>query len=235
MSWFNKFLTSSLGQKVVMSLTGLFLMLFLVIHLIGNLQLLKHDGGVAFNTYAYFMTHNPLIKVVSYTLYASILLHAWQGIALWRQNRAARGNVRYAVSHMRSNERASRNMAWLGVVIFAFIVIHMWQFWFQMHWGGVDEVQYPMSDHKVKDLYALVAASYTDLFFVVFYVVSMGVVSFHLWHGFWSAFQTLGLNHTKWTPVIKFIGYAYAIGVPVLFALIPVMMYFNPPATGLTH
>ena len=235
MSWFNKFLTSSLGQKVVMSLTGLFLMLFLVIHLIGNLQLLKHGGGVAFNTYAYFMTNNHLIKVGSYRLYAFMLLHAWEGMSQWAQNSCGRGNWCEGVSKRGSKERASRNMAWLGVVIFAFIVIHMWQFWFQMHWGGVDEVQYPMSDHKVKDLYALVAASYTDLFFVVFYVVSMGVVSFHLWHGFWSAFQTLGLNHTKWTPVIKFIGYAYAIGVPVLFALSLVMRYFNPPATGLTH
>ena len=82
MNWFTKFLSSSIGQKVVMSLTGIFLMLFLVVHLIGNLQLLKNDGGEAFNAYACFMTHNPLIKTISYSLYAFILLHAWQGISL---------------------------------------------------------------------------------------------------------------------------------------------------------
>ena len=94
MSWVSKFLSSSIGQKVIMSLTGLFLMLFLVVHLIGNLQLLKADNGEAFNTYAFFMTHNPLIKTVSYSLYAFILWHAIQGLRLWLNNRAARGGTR---------------------------------------------------------------------------------------------------------------------------------------------
>jgi succinate dehydrogenase / fumarate reductase cytochrome b subunit len=124
MSWFSKFLTSSIGQKVIMSLTGIFLMLFLVVHLIGNFQLLKDDGGEAFNTYAYFMTHNPLIKVISYSLYAFILLHAYQGIALWIYNRSARGANKYAVNHTRPAERAARNMAWFGIVILVFILLH---------------------------------------------------------------------------------------------------------------
>ena len=85
-----------------MSLTGLFLTLFLAVHLLGNLQLLQDDGGEAFNVYAYFMTHNPLIKTISYVLYASILLHAIQGILIWRSNKAARGTHRYAVNHVRS-------------------------------------------------------------------------------------------------------------------------------------
>ena len=96
---------------VVMSLTGIFLMLFLVVHLLGNLQLLKDDGGEAFNTYAFFMTHNPLIKFISYSLYAFILWHAVQGIRLWQNNKAARGNDRYAVTYSRPEERSSRNMA----------------------------------------------------------------------------------------------------------------------------
>lgn len=225
MSWFSSFLTSSIGQKVVMALTGLFLTIFLAVHLLGNLQLLKADGGEAFNQYAYFMTHNPLIKTTSYLLYASILLHALQGILIWQRNKAARGANRYAVNHVRSSERTSRNMAWIGIVLFVFIVLHMYQFWFQMHWGPVGEVTYDGDLHPVKDLYALVAASYENLAYVLFYVVSMAVVGFHLWHGFWSAFQTLGLNHSKYTPLIKGIGGAYAIVVPALFALIPVWMY----------
>jgi succinate dehydrogenase / fumarate reductase, cytochrome b subunit len=227
MSWFSKFLTSSLGQKFVMSLTGLFLMLFLIIHLIGNLQLLKADGGEAFNTYAYFMTHNPLIKVVSYTLYASILLHAIQGILLWQRNKAARGDHRYAVQHARPSERPARNMAWLGIVIFVFIVLHMYQFWFQMHWGPVPFVEYESYPHPVRDLYSLVNDEYNNIAFVVFYVISMIVVGVHLRHGFWSAFQTLGVNQKKYTPLIHTLGFAYAVIVPALFALIPVWMFID--------
>lgn len=227
MSWFSKFITSSIGQKIVMALTGIFLILFLVVHLMGNLQLLKDDGGEAFNTYAYFMTHNPLIKTVSYLLYLSILVHAVQGIMLWQSNKSARGEQRYAVNHVRASERASRNMAWLGIIIFIFLLLHMYQFWFQMHWGNLVYVEYESSLHPVKDLYALVAASYENGGFVLFYVISMAVVGYHLWHGFWSAFQTLGLNHKKYTPLIKWLGMAYAIVVSTLFALIPVVMYFR--------
>lgn len=227
MSWFSKFLTSSIGQKIVMALTGLFMILFLVVHLIGNLQLLKNDGGESFNVYAYFMTHNPLIKTVSYLLYTFILLHAVQGILIWQNNRAARGEQRYAVNHARASERASRNMAWIGIIIFIFIVLHMYQFWVQMHWGNLVFVEYDAYPHPVKDLYALVAQSYENLGFVVFYVICMAVVGYHLWHGFWSAFQTLGLNHSKYTPVIKWVGAVYAIVVSTLFAAIPVVMYFK--------
>lgn len=208
-----------------MALSGIFLMLFLVIHLIGNLQLLNNDQGESFNLYAQFMTHNPLIKIVSYVLYASILLHAVQGILIYRQNRVARGKHRYAVNHVRASERASRGMAWLGIVIFVFIVIHMYQFWVQMHWGDLEKVPYEGAHEPVNNLYALVAHTYEDLGFVIFYVVSMVVVGFHLWHGFWSSFQTLGLNHRRYTPFIKTVGMVYAVGVPFLFAVIPVWMY----------
>jgi len=227
MDWLTKFLSSSIGQKVTMSLTGLFLMLFLVVHLIGNLQLLKDDGGEAFNTYAYFMTHNPLIKIISYGNYFFILYHAFRGIMLWRQNSAARGAVRYGVQYSRPEERASRNMAWFGIVIFVFIVLHMWQFWFQMHFGAVEAVDVAAYDHPVKNLYVTVEAAFSNTYYVVFYVVCMVVIAFHLWHGFWSSFQTLGLNHRRYTPLIKGLGYAYSIGVPFGFAVIPLWMYFK--------
>jgi succinate dehydrogenase / fumarate reductase cytochrome b subunit len=227
MSWFTKFLVSSVGQKFIMSLTGLFLMLFLIVHLLGNLQLLSDDGGDAFNAYSYLMTHNPLIKTVSYILYVSILLHAWQGIALWQQNKAARGAARYAVNHVRPAERTSRNMAWLGIVIFIFILLHMWQFWFQMKFGTLPAVDVTAYDHPVKDLYTPVAEAFSNIFYVVFYVVSMVVIAFHLWHGFWSSFQTLGLNHVKYTPLIKIIGAIYTILIPAGFALIPVVFYLK--------
>jgi succinate dehydrogenase / fumarate reductase, cytochrome b subunit len=225
MSWFSTFLDSSIGRKIQMALTGLFLILFLVVHLVGNLQLLANDGGEAFNTYSYFMTHNPLIKTVSYLLYLSILWHAVQGIRLWLGNKAAR-STRYAVQHARSSETTSRNMAWFGIIIFIFLILHMWQFWFQMKFGSLAEKTYDGFDHPVKDLYTIVAEAYSNIYYVAFYVISMIVVGLHLWHGFWSAFQTFGLAHKKYTPLIKFVGKAYSIAVSLGFAIIPLWFYF---------
>ncbi len=210
-----------------MSLTGIFLMLFLVIHLIGNFQLLKDDGGEAFNTYAFFMTHNMLIKIISYSLYAFILWHAVQGIRLWLNNRAARGNVRYAVNHTRGSERSARNMAWFGIVIFVFIVLHMIQFWLQMKLGVLPPVDVAAYDHPVTNLYLPVKEAFQNGGYVLFYVVSMVVIGLHLWHGFWSAFQTLGMNHPRYNGLIKTVGYTYAIGVSAGFALIPLWIYFS--------
>src|SRR5437868_13409280 len=98
MNWFTNFFSSTLGRKLVMALTGLFLILFLAVHLAGNLQLLKSDGGRAFNIYAHFMTSNPIVKVISYVNYAFILLHVIWAIILSSRNRAARGSQGYAVS-----------------------------------------------------------------------------------------------------------------------------------------
>lgn len=213
-----------------MSLTGLFLILFLAVHLIGNLQLMYDDQGEAFNLYAYFMTHNKFIKVISYGLYAFIVLHSIQGLSLWLQNRKARGAQRYALKVTRgtsSNPWMARSMAALGTIILVFIVIHMYQFWFVMHWGDLKMVKYDGALYEVKDLYTLVAATYRDPFFVIFYVISMIVVGFHLWHGFQSAFRTLGLSHDKYVPLVQFLGKAYAVLVPLGFAIIPIYMYLN--------
>ena len=207
-----------------MALTGLFLILFLVVHLIGNLQLLKDDNGEAFNIYAQFMTSNPLIKVISYFNYAFILIHIIWSIILTRRNRSARGPEAYAVTR-NSSHWTSRNMGILGTFIFIFLVIHLRSFWYEMHWGGIPMANYNGTDYK--DLYAVVDAAYASIGFVILYVVSMALLAFHLFHGFGSAFQTLGLNHIKYNPMIRLVGVAFAIVVPALFALIPLYMYFN--------
>ena len=227
MSWLSKFFSSSIGQKVIMSLTGIFLMLFLIVHLLGNFQLLKNDDGEAFNTYAFFMTHNPIIKIISYSLYAFILLHTVQGLRLWISNRASRGSNRYAVNHTRSSERSARNMAWFGMVIFIFLILHLWQFWLQMKMGILPAAEVPAYDRPVQNLYLPVAEAFQNIYYVIFYVVCMVVVGFHLWHGFWSSFQTLGLAHRKYSPIIKIVGYVYSIGVSFGFAVIPILSYFS--------
>lgn len=224
MNWFTIFFSSSIGKKLVMALTGLFLILFLVVHLIGNLQLLKSDSGEAFNIYARVMTSNPIIKVISYVNYAAILFHVFWSIMITRRNKAARGKQGYAVVD-NSSHWTSRNMGILGTLIFIFIVIHLRDFWYQMHWGGIPTATYDGVEYK--NLYDVVDQVYSEIWFVALYVVSMALLAFHLFHGFGSAFQTLGLNHVKYNPVIRFVGVAFAIVVPALFALIPIYMYFN--------
>ena len=225
MNWFIAFLKSSLGRKLIMSLTGLFLIMFLIVHLNGNFQLLLDDGGEKFNLYTKFMTSNPLIKTISYLLYFFILLHTIQGLLIWRHNRAARKN-RYAVPGTKTSTFAARNMAYLGMVIFIFLVIHMWQFWFQMKIGGTNMITYE-GHEPVKDLYEIVAYAFSQWWYVVFYVVCMIFLGYHLAHGFQSAFQTLGINHKKYTPWIKGIGMIYSILVPLGFAAIPVIFYLS--------
>jgi succinate dehydrogenase / fumarate reductase cytochrome b subunit len=224
MNWFSKFLSSTIGRKLLMALTGLFLILFLVVHLIGNLQLLKDDGGEAFNVYAQFMTSNPLIKIIGYVNYTLILVHIIWAILLSRKNSAARGSQGYAVSK-NSSHWTSRNMGILGTFILIFLVIHLRGFWYEMHWGGIPTRNY--DGHEVKDLFAVVDSAYSNLAYVGVYVFSMLLLAFHLWHGFISSFQTLGVNHPKYNPVIKFVGKAFAIVVPLLFALIPILMYMD--------
>ena len=222
--WVVNFLTSSLGKKLIMSLTGLFLIVFLLVHLVGNLQLMAGDGGVSFNVYAKFMTTNPVIKTLSIGLYTFILLHIVQGILIWLTNKNAKKS-KYAVA-AKNLSWASKNMANLGIFITVFLILHLWQFWFQNKIGNIPYIN--IEGGQYQDFYTLVNDSYQNIFFVVFYVISMIVIGFHLSHGFQSAFQTLGLNHKKYTPIIKSLGTGYSILVPLGFAIIPVYMYmFN--------
>jgi succinate dehydrogenase / fumarate reductase cytochrome b subunit len=217
-------LGSSLAKKYWMALTGLFLVIFLFAHLAGNLQLLdmSPEGQLKFNAYARFMTTFPLVKVVSYLLYFSILFHAFDGFLLAIQNRKARP-VKYAYEKPGANSAwYARQMALLGTLILVFLVIHMRSFWFEMHWGNIG-----VDANGNKDLYTVVAAAFSQSWYVALYVVMMAVLAFHLLHGFQSAFQSLGLNHPRYTPLVKNIGVFIAVVVPVFFALIPVWMFVN--------
>ncbi len=226
MKWLINFLTSSIGQKLIMSLTGLFLIVFLLIHLLGNLQLLVNDGGDSFNSYAYFMTHNPLIKTVSWGLYFFILLHAFLGLKIWFGNRTAKGST-YAVRSNAKVSWASKNMALLGTLVLAFIFIHMGDFWFKMKFTDVlNSVAVSALDFEVKDLYTQVAYTFSNPLMVAAYLIGLATLAFHLWHGFQSAFQTLGLNHTKYTPLIKTLGKLYAVLIPLAYAIIPLYYFF---------
>jgi succinate dehydrogenase cytochrome b subunit len=225
MNWFISALTSGVGRKVVMSLTGLFLVLFLVIHLAGNLQLLADDGGDAFNNYSHFMAENPLIQFVSKANFFFILLHIFVSYSLYIKNKKARP-IGYKVSSGSANSNwSSRSMSLLGTLIFIFLVIHLQGFWFEFKYGAVPSTV--VDGVEMHDSYKWVFEAYTNPLKSTFYVISMIVLGFHLWHGFGSAFQSLGLNHVKYNGLIKIAGRLYAVVIPALFAIIPILLYLK--------
>ncbi len=225
-------LKSSLAKKYWMAITGLFLCLFLVGHLAGNLQLLMPFGKEAaeqFNAYARFMTTNPLVKILSYVTYISILFHAIDGFMLAIQNKKARP-VSYQKSSPGANSSAaSRLMAVLGTLILVFIVTHMVNFWAKMHFSELPMMN--VDGEPMKNLYMLVIAFFKHpdygIIATIGYVVAMAVLAFHLSHGFHSAFQSLGIHHRKYTPLIKKVGLGFSVVIPMLFALIPVYIHFG--------
>lgn len=255
MNWLTNFLKSSIGRKLLMSLTGLFLCSFLIVHVSGNLQLFRNDGGYAFNHYTAFMSSNPVIRMISYGLYATIVFHAFWGLYLVFQNKKARP-VQYAAYNGKANSHwTSRWMGVLGTILLAFIVLHMWDFWGEYKFGDVPYSQYErdlttgeMTFHPyegeihgkveqfidgnvevtiIKDLYREVEDAFSNIWIVIFYVLSMAALSFHLYHGFSSAFQTLGINHKKYNGFIKSLGIlVFGIVIPALFALMPLYFLF---------
>ncbi|MFZ4863076.1 succinate dehydrogenase cytochrome b subunit [Sphingobacterium sp. Mn56C] len=246
---------SSIGKKLIMSLTGLFLCTFLIVHLIGNLQLFKNDEGYAFNNYAYFMTHFAPIKIVSYLLYASVIIHAVYALVLTLKNKAARP-VGYDQGSGNVNSKwNSRNMGILGTVILVFLATHMQNFWYQYKFGSTPYIEYTTdlltenrqtvaSDDipatyngykkienegleiiQTKDLYKQVAYTFQNPFIVLLYVVAMAALAFHLIHGFQSAFQTIGFNHRRYIGIIRSIG-IWVFGVIIPIAFAAMPLYF---------
>ncbi|MHA6247339.1 succinate dehydrogenase cytochrome b subunit [Pontibacter sp. CAU 1760] len=224
MNWFTKTFSSTMGRKIVMSITGLFLCSFLVVHLIGNLQLFNNDGGESFNIYSHFMGTNPIIRTMEIVLLAGFLFHIYDAIVLSRKNKAARP-VGYVNNHPEQNSTwSSRNMGLLGTVILVFLIIHLWNFFVPARFGGLEGVV--IEDVEYDNLYSRVVESFQIWWYVAIYVIAMVALAYHLIHGFQSAFQTLGLDHKKYTPFIQMFGYAFSVIVCLGFAIIPLYFFF---------
>ena len=229
-------LTASIGRKLLMSVSGLFLILFLFVHLILNSFLLL-DGvmgfetGQMFNAGVHFMGTNPLIKVIEPVLALGFLVHIVYSLILTLQNMKARGPQSYASGKKTKGvEFASLNMLPLGIAIFAFLVIHIMNFYMRMKgfivWES-GEVEFPFfgSMAKGENAYALVNETFKSLPIVILYVVGSVSLAFHLAHGFWSAFQTIGWNNTTWMPRLKVISSVVAIIIGGGFTVIAVAQY----------
>jgi len=211
-----------------MSVTGLFLCSFLVIHLVGNLQLFKHDHGAAFNTYSHFMGTNPVIRTIEWVLVLGFVFHIYEAIALTSRNKAARGPQAYASNHSEQNsEWTSRNMGILGTIILIFLLVHLYNFFWRARFGDLDP-----DINNNDDLYTLVVSSFKQWWYVLLYVAAQIGLGYHLWHGFRSGFQTLGLNHRKYTPIIKYVGYIFAVVVSATFAAMPLYFFLFTDEKG---
>lgn len=220
MSWITNMFSSSLGRKFVMAVTGLFLISFLVVHCFINSLIFLNDNGETFNMGAEFMGRNPLIRTMEIVLFIGFIIHILQSLNLTRKNNAARP-VKYAVTNGQANSTwYSRSMGLLGTLLLMFLIIHLKHFWVTSRF--TDQIT---GGHTT--LYGEMRDVFTQLWVVILYVLAMVSLAYHLMHGFQSAFQSLGINHRKYTPFIKGLGFWFSIIIPFIFALMPVAMHFN--------
>ncbi len=224
----NNYITSTIFRKILAALSGLFLTLFLLGHLAGNLQLFISgiEGQTQFNKYALFMTTNPVVKILSIVTYLSILLHVILTLYLSFKSRQARP-IGYAVSSGNANSTwSSNNMAILGSFLLLFIIVHMRSFWYEMHFGDMP-YQHLDDGTKIKDLYLITTSAFANPIYTLFYVLSMFALALHLKHGVESAVQTVGLKLPNYEKSLKHIGSFIAVVIPVTFASIPIYLYIK--------
>jgi succinate dehydrogenase / fumarate reductase cytochrome b subunit len=215
------FLNSSIGKKFLMSLSGLFLITFLLVHLVVNSLLLFDKTGALFNSGAHFMGTNPVIRIVEPVLAVGFILHILYAMILTLQNQRAR-----PVGYNRKNSGfsstwASRNMFILGTLIFVFLVIHIANFFWKIKVSGSELLEQGVVD-GVENTYLLVTTFFITWWWIdILYVIGAIALGFHLTHAFWAAFQTLGLSDNRWRKRLVFIGWVYTIIVAGGFAIIP--------------
>ncbi len=217
MSQLKRYMSSHVGRKVVMGLSGLLLIGFLITHVAANMLVFAGDGGKAFNTYSHTLTSNPLIYIAEFGLLALFVGHLVNGIIITLRNKAARSQgYAFPASAGRTSRKsaASRTMIITGILVLVFVPLHIWMFKF----GEA------ASKDGMADLYSLVASKFSNIGMVAWYMISMVVVGFHLWHGFGSGFESLGVRYRA--PLRRF-GQALAVLISGGFFIIPILMYLK--------
>ncbi|MGV6846701.1 MAG: succinate dehydrogenase cytochrome b subunit [Lutibacter sp.] len=211
----SKFLTSSIGRKVVMSLTGCFLIIFLIVHLGVNLSLFW--GKESFNAASEFMATNGVIQVMQYVLAAGFIIHIIQGILVELKNKSARSKG-YVMNKPSANAPfASRSMIYTGVLVLLFLILHLKDYFVQLKFVGIGD----LSD------YELVTNLFKNPIYTLIYVAAFVVLGIHLSHGFQSAFQTTGTNYNKYKKCIKNTGIIFSFLIAIGFSAIAVYFFFK--------
>lgn len=220
MTWKQVF-TSSVGKKLVMGFTGIFLILFLIIHAGLNACIWANDGGKMFNAGAHFMGANVVPRILEIGLFVGLILHIIQGLMLEFSNRSKRG-IAYASDYgNRGSKWYSRSMGILGTLILLFLILHLSNFWFpnRSHQNFVlgEEI----------DLYATMKTTFSELWVVIVYVLGCLSLGYHLAHGFQSAFKTMGVHNKKYNQMLTSIGYGFSVIITLAFVMMPLSFYLG--------
>ncbi len=217
MGWLSDRLSSSIGKKIIMALSGLLLILFLVIHLLNNLLLFL--GPEIFNDNVERLEAvKPLVRVIEIALLLIFVFHIYNALKLWYENKKANPN-KYAVDASSKNSTIySRSMVITGVIILIFLLLHLGTFWRTFNFGS-------HSSGDPYPFYTIIQDAFSNPFVALFYFIVMIILGFHLNHAFQSAFQTMGWKNKKYTPIVEKIGTAIALIMAIGFASIPIFFY----------
>ncbi|MFP5039961.1 succinate dehydrogenase cytochrome b subunit [Parasediminibacterium sp. JCM 36343] len=220
MTWKETF-TSSIGKKLVMSFTGIFLILFLIVHAGLNACIWANDGGEMFNKGAHFMGANVVPRILEIGLFAGLLLHIIQGLMLELSNRKKR-SIGYAVSYgNRGSKWYSRSMGLLGTIILIFLIIHLSDFWFP------NRANQGFLLGKEINLYDKMKEEFSETWVVIVYVLGCISLGYHLAHGFQSAFRTIGVHNKRYNIMLTSLGYGFSIIITLAFIMMPLSFFFH--------
>ena len=215
--------TSSLGKKLMMSLAGIFLITFLLVHMGLNLLVILFEDHMVYNKAAHFMSSNILIKIVEVLLFGGLLLHVIYALILQIQNWIARPK-RYNKTNYSNTSFFSKFMIHTAMITLVFLIIHLMDFYIKAKFGHASEIM--VDGVAYHDFANEIIAKFKELPFVIFYIAAFIFLGFHLAHGFQSAFKTLGLDNKKYTPAIQFLAMVYTIVVVAGYSIIPIIIYF---------
>ncbi|MBL0883037.1 MAG: succinate dehydrogenase cytochrome b subunit [Chitinophagaceae bacterium] len=219
MTWKQEFI-SSVGKKLVMGLTGIFLILFLIVHAGLNACIWANDGGEMFLHAAHFMGGNWVPRILEIGLFVGFILHIYQGYLLTIENRKKR-SVGYAVAYSDGSKWYSRSMGLLGTLILLFLIMHMSHFWFPNRSN-----QGFLLGPEI-NLFEKMKTEFSVLWVVIVYVIGCISLAYHLAHGFQSAFKTLGVHNKKYNKMLVSIGYGFSVIISLVFAMMPISFYFK--------
>ena len=211
---------SSVTKKIIMGLSGIFLVLFLLVHCGLNALVFLNDGGETFLHAAHFMGTNPLMRTLEIGLVIGFLVHIVDGLYLWYQNKKARPVDYNYVNASKNSTWYSRSMGLLGTILLFFLIIHASDFWIP------NRMNQFMTGEEI-NLFQKMSEEFKNPIIVLIYVFACFSLFWHLLHGFKSAFQSLGLNHNKYNGLIHNVGVLFSIIIPLLFAIMPVAFYLN--------
>jgi len=215
---------TTLARKSVMALTGLFLCVFLVTHLLGNLQLLMpaEKAQLQFNWYATFLSSIIIIKMIAWLLFASIAAHVVYALILTVKNKQARNSQYVYDARKNVSPWYTRNMGLLGTIILIFLMIHLKDFWYVYNYGNL-----PVDPQGHKDLYTIVVRAFSQWWYVALHVIAFMALGYHLLHGFVSAFRTLGVYHHRYGKWLYYLGICYTVVITLGFICIPIYLFLS--------